>query len=124
MPRMPFSINDAPDDLAYEIRRYTDWDWDEAASISKMESGWEWDAEADTTQGGSIPCGTVIDVRNGVPVTAEHSISYFQINACNFPDWKWQHFFNVQQNVGTAHDLWSRRGWEPWYFSAQELGLV
>lgn len=119
-----FSIDDAPDELAYEIKRYVDWSWDEAASISFLESGWRWETENDTTEDGLIPCGTPIDEKDGVTITSEHSISYFQINACNYPDWEWQHFFNVRQNVGTAHALWQERGWTPWYFSATELGLI
>lgn len=119
-----YSVDDAPDELAYEIKRYTDWDWNAAASISYLESGWNWDAEYDTTYGDPSACGRVLEVRNGITVTAEHSISYFMINGCNYTGWEWAHFFNVHQNVGTAHDLWSKRGWEPWYFSAQELGLL
>lgn len=119
-----FSVDDAPDDLSYEIKRYTDWDWDQAASISKLESDWQWNAEADTTEGGSIPCGTIISVRDGVEITAEHSFSYFQINGCEFPDWNITQLWNTRQNVGTAHMLWASRGWAPWYFSAQRLGLL
>ena len=120
---MPYSIDDAPDDLAYEIKRYVDWNWDEAASISKLESDWKWDALNDSTNGGAIPCGTPIDSRGGVIITAERSISYFQLNSCNYPEWNPCHFYNVQQNVGTAHALWAERGWEPWFFSCQTLGL-
>lgn len=120
-----YSINDAPTELADAIREFFPREeWDNAASISYLESEWKWDAEADTTAGGAFPCGTVIATRGGVKIAAEHSISYFQINACNYPDWNWAHFFNVRQNVGTAHALWSERGWSPWYFSAQTLGLI
>ena len=119
------SINDAPAELGDAIREFfPSAEWDHAASISYLESGWNWDAEYDTTNGGSVPCGTPLPPIRGVPVTAEHSISYFMINACNYPDWEWAHFFNVRQNVGTAHALWSARGWQPWYFSAQTLGLL
>lgn len=119
-----FSVDDAPDDLAYEIKRYTDWNWDEAASISKLESGWRWDAELDTTEGGAIPCGTVIGELDGVLITAERSLSYFQINTCEFPDWNVDQLWNTKQNVGTAHMLWNQRRWSPWYLSARKLGLV
>lgn len=119
------SINDAPQELADAIREFFPAEeWDNAASISWLESGWEWNAEADTTQGGAIPCGTIIDHRDGVAISAEHSISYFQINACNYPTWNWAHFFNVRQNVGTAHALWASSGWQPWYYSAKSLGLL
>ena len=119
-----FSVDDAPDDLAYEIKRYTDWDWNEAASVSKLESDWKWDAQNDTTQGGTIPCGTPLSYRDGVLITAERSLSYFQINTCDFPDWDPGQLWNTKQNVGTAHMLWNQRGWGPWYFSAQKLGLL
>jgi len=119
------SVNDAPQELADAIREFfPPEEWDNAAGIAMLESGWNWAAEADTTRGGSVPCGTLIATRGGVAITAEHSIGYFQINACNYPTWNWAHFFNVRQNVGTAHALWVERGWSPWYFSAQTLGLL
>jgi hypothetical protein len=118
-------IDQAPTELADAIREFWPPDqWDNAAAISQLESNWQWDAELDSTQGGRIPCGTVIDTRDGVKITAEHSISYFQINACNYPDWNPGHFFNTRQNAGTAHALWMERGWEPWYFSAKKLGIL
>lgn len=120
-----FSINDAPSDLAESIREFwPEAEWDNAASIARLESAWNPFAENDSTQGGSIPCGTALYNRDGVQVTAEHSIGYFQINACNFPTWTPCHFFNARHNAGTAHLLWSTRGWQPWYFSAKQLGLI
>lgn len=118
-------IGQAPKEIADPIMEF--WppeEWDHAASISYLESGWKWDAEDDSTNGGQVPCGTVIRQQGGVNVTAERSIGYFQINSCNYPDWNPAHFFNARQNAGTAHALWSQRGWEPWYFSAQQLGLL
>lgn len=120
------SITEAPQELADAIREF--WppeEWDNAASVSLLESGWNAFAMADTTEEGRIPCGTTIGTHNGVRITAERSIGWFQINACNLPpDWKWFHLFNTRHNCGTAHDMWSHRGWQPWYFSAQELGLL
>lgn len=119
------SINNAPTELADAIREFfPEPEWDHAASISYLESGWNWDSEYDSTNGDPSQCGVTISVRNGVRITAEHSISYFQINACNYLGWEWAHFFNVRQNVGTAHALWEQRGWSPWYFSAVALGLL
>lgn len=119
------NVNDAPVELADAIREFfPEAEWDHAASISYLESGWNWDSEFDSTAGGTFACGEPLYTRGGVLVTAEHSVSYFQINACNYPDWEWAHFFNVRQNVGTAHALWAARGWSPWYFSAQQLGLL
>ena len=120
-----WSISDAPDEIAAPIMEFwPESEWDNAASISYLESNWRWDAELDSTNGGRIPCGTIIDERDGVKITAEHSIGYFQINACNFPTWNPAHLFNARQNAGTAHSLWSQRGWSPWYFSAKTLGLI
>lgn len=119
------SINEAPAEIADPIREF--WppeEWDNAASISFLESGWQWDAENDTTAGGSRPCGEVIATRGGVAISAEHSIGYFQINACNYPSWNPGHLFNARQNAGTAHALWLDRGWSPWFFSATQLGLL
>lgn len=119
------SINDAPDEISSPIREF--WpseEWDNAASISFLESSWRWDAENDSTANGAYPCGTVIASLGGVTITAEHSIGYFQINACNYQGWNPGHLFNARQNAGTAHALWAERGWEPWYFSAKQLGLL
>lgn len=119
------SVEDAPYEIRDPIKEF--WppeEWDNAASISFLESGWRWDAEADTTRGGSVPCGTIIATIGGVPITAEHSISYFQLNLCNFQDWETARLWNARQNAGTAHALWADRGWQPWYFSAKTLGLL
>jgi hypothetical protein len=120
-----YTIDQAPLELAEAIREF--WpaeEWDHAASVARLESGWNPFAEADTTQAGNIPCTTVLYTRDGVAVTAEDSIGWFQLNACNFPTWNRAHFFNSRHNAGTAHMLWSMRGWQPWYFSAKSLGLL
>jgi hypothetical protein len=116
-------IDECPAELAAAIREF--WpenEWDNAASVAQLESGWDAFAKLDTASryGG---CGVPIGQLNGVNITAERSIGYFQINACNFPDWEWQRFYNARHNAGTAHMLWENRGWSPWYFSAQTLGL-
>jgi hypothetical protein len=117
-------LDEAPEELQGPIREFwPEVEWDNAATIAFLESGWRWDAVADTTTPAS-PCGAALSTRGGVVVTAEHSIGYFQINACNFPDWNPGSFFNARQNAGTAHALWAQRGWSPWYFSARQLGLL
>lgn len=119
-----FSINDAPPELQAAIKAFwPESEWDNAASIAKLESNWNAFAILDST-GPNHPCGTVIDHRDGVAITAERSIGYFQLNSCNFPDWDWRHFFNGWHNAGTAHMLWDQRGWSPWFFSARKLGLI
>jgi hypothetical protein len=119
------TITDAPEDLQLAIREFwPESEWDHAAQIAQLESGFNPFAENDSTHGGLIPCGTVIGAVQGVTVTAEHSIGYFQVNACNFPTWEWARFFNTRHNAGTAHLLWSTRGWQPWFFSARALGLL
>lgn len=125
MPNAPTrSVNDAPVELQDAIREFFPPEqWDNAASIAWLESGWGVWAENDTTAGGSIACGTPLYVRDGMTVTAEHSIGWFQINACNFP-WDARYWFNTRMNVGTAHMLWADRGWQPWQFSAKALGLL
>jgi hypothetical protein len=121
---MPQLLVDAPEEIQGPIREFwPESEWDNAASISFLESAWKWYAENDT-QTPTIGCGSIIGVHDGVSVAAEHSIGYFQINACNFPTWNPAHFFNARQNAGTAHALWVERGWSPWYFSAKELGLL
>jgi hypothetical protein len=118
-------INDAPAELQAGIREF--WpseEWDNAASIAYLESGFNAFAINDSTDN-EHRCGDVIGIREGVRITAELSVGYFQINACNYPDWEWQRLYNARHNAGTAHMLWeSRRGWWPWLFSARKLGLI
>lgn len=104
---------------------------DNALAVSYLESNWSAFAELDTTDA-DHPCGAFLrnvpvpSTRGTVRVTAEHSIGWFQINACNLPiDWDPRHLFNTRHNVGTAHKLWADAGnsWSPWYFSARQLGL-
>lgn len=120
------SITEAPYDVADAIREFwPESEWDNAASIAFLESGWNPFAVANTVTD-SVPCGTPLRLENGITVVAERSIGYFQINACNFPNWEWQRFYNGRHNAGTAHQLWDQAGqsWSPLYFSAQTLGLT
>lgn len=119
------SIGEAPCELACAIREFwPDSEWDAAASISFLESGWDAFAVADTRDP-EHPCGSVLRRVNGVAVTAEFSLGYFQLNACNFPTWPAERFYNARHNAGTAHMLWSdAEGWAPWFFSAKQLGLI
>lgn len=119
------SLADAPAELQIAVQEF--WpaeQWDNAVSISWLESGWSAFAENDTTDNGNVPCGTVIDWRDGVAITAEHSVSWFAINVCNFPNWPVCYLFNTRHNAGTAHALWASRGWWPWFYSARALGLL
>lgn len=95
-----------------------------ALAIAREESGLDPFALNDTTDRG--PCGTPLEIRDGVQIVTERSVGLFQINACNFPDWEWQRFYNAVHNAGTAHLLWEQAGrsWRPWYFSAKKLGLI
>lgn len=116
---------DAPAELRLAIEAF----WPEAehvnaAQVAYLESGWSAFAVHDTRTV-DHPCGSIIGSDSGVPISAEYSIGYFQINACDLPpDWTAEHLFNGWHNAGTAHDLWSRRGWEPWFLSATALGLI
>jgi hypothetical protein len=116
-------IDDCPAELRVCIQEF--WppeQWENAAAISQLESGWDAFALNDTT--GSGPCGAIIGERDGVQIASERSVGYFQINSCNYPGWEWQRFYNARHNAGTAHALWDARGWSPWYFSSQKLGLL
>lgn len=118
------SVNDAPYDVADAIREFwPEEEWDNAASVAFLESSWDAFALNDTTSVDS-PCGTILVVRDGVTVTTERSVGYFQINSCNYPTWEWQRLYNGRHNAGTAHMIWSTRGWSAWFFSARELGLL
>jgi len=117
----------APHELLDAIREF--WppaEWENAASIAELESAFDAFALNDTTDD-LHPCGSLLGTIGGVMVTAERSIGYFQINACNLaPDWEWQRLYNARHNAGTAHKLWDDAGqsWRPWYFSANLLGLL
>ena len=113
-----------PDELWVAIVEF--WpgeEWLNAARIAYLESGWNAFAVANTVSD-RVPCGAPLRVEDGVEVVAERSVGYFQINSCNFPSWEWQRLYNARHNAGTAHLLWSLRGWGPWYFSAMTLGLL
>lgn len=119
------NYSEAPAEMRRWIEQfYPPAEWDNAADVAWFESGWRLDAVADTTDNGNVPCGTIIGVRNGVQVSAERSVGWFQLNACNFPDWDEQDLFRPRDNVGTAHMLWEERGWQPWWFTATKLGLI
>lgn len=119
------SMDAAPAELQVCIREF--WppeEWENAASISQLESAWSAFALRDTTDR-FHPCGTRLSSTPDGPITAERSVGYFQINVCNFPDWEWQRLYNAYENCGTAHMLWSDAGgWRPWYYSAKALGLL
>lgn len=116
--------DEAPAELQVCIEEF--WppeEWDNAARIAYLESGWNAFAVNDTVDQGK--CGDVIGERDGVKITAERSVGYFQINSCNFPTWEWQRLYNARHNAGTAHMLWQQsRSWSPWHFSAKRLGLL
>lgn len=117
-------LSDAPCELQCSIKEF--WpieEWDNAAAIAQLESNFNAFAKNDTaTEYGG--CGIPIGERNGVKITSERSIGYFQVNSCNFPDWEWGRLYNAWHNAGTAHMLWTEQGWGAWYFSAHQLGLV
>jgi len=118
------AFSDAPDELAVAIAEF--WpreEWDNAAAVAHLESGWDAFALNNSVDQ-EHPCGAAIAVIDGIRITAERSVGYFQINSCNFPDWEWQRLYNARHNAGTAHLLWAERGWSPWYFSATKLGLL
>lgn len=117
-------LTDAPAELQVSIQEF--WppeEWDNAANISFLESGFDAFALNDSTTP-DAPCGTIIGQRDGVNISAERSVGYFQINSCNYPDWEWQRLYNARHNAGTAHLLWTSQGWGAWYFSAVTLGLI
>jgi len=118
-------FDECPQELRDAIVEFWPQDeWDHAAAIAELESGWDAFAVADTRTVDQ-PCGSVIDQVAGVDVTAEYSIGWFQINACNLPpEWVPENLFNTRHNCGTAHAMWADRGWQPWFFSAKRLGLL
>lgn len=118
---MPYA--DAPAELQVAIAEFWEQtEWDHAADIARLESGWNAFALNDTAS--RYGCGVEIGSVDGVKITAERSVGYFQINSCNFPSWEWQRFYNARHNAGTAHLLWSLQGWGAWYFSSKRLGLL
>jgi hypothetical protein len=118
------SFNEAPCELQCGIAEFwPESEWEHAADISQLESGWDAFATRDTRTP-DHPCGSLLQPIGGVAISAELSIGYFQINACNFPDWPAERFYNARHNCGTAHLIWTQQGWGAWFFSAQKLGLV
>jgi hypothetical protein len=119
------NFQDAPPDFQLAVKEFwPESEWENAAGVAWLESGWSAFAENNTTSP-SHPCGSFLEERDGVRITAERSLGWFQINACNLPaEWTPEHLFNTRHNCGTAHQLWNERGWAPWYFSARSLDLT
>ena len=120
------ALADAPGELQAGIKAFwPEAEWEHAASISSLESGWDAFADNNTTDA-SHACGAPLSFLDGLQTYAEHSVGYFQINVCNYPSWVWQRLWNAYQNCGTAHMLWANAGekWTPWLESATKLGLV
>lgn len=120
-------LQSAPWELQAVIPEFwPDTEYHNAARIAYLESeGFNALALNDSTSS-AHPCGSTIGYRDGVRITAERSVSYFQINTCNFPEVPWYHFFNARLNAEYAYRLWVGAGgsWSPWYFSAKRLGLI
>jgi hypothetical protein len=119
-------IEECPAELAAAIKEFwPEVEWDNAAAVAQLESGWSAFATADTRDA-EHGCGSILRTDpTGVRIAAEYSIGWFQINACNLPpDWTPAHLYNTRHNAGTAHSMWATRGWTPWYFSATALGLL
>lgn len=117
-------LDDAPHELQAGIREFwPESEWENAAGIAYLESGFDAFAVHDSTAPG-VPCGAIVGESGGVRISAERSVGYFQINSCNFPGWEWQRLYNARHNAGTAHMLWVDRGWTAWFFSARRLGIL
>jgi hypothetical protein len=118
------TLESAPLELQDGIREFfPESEWENAANIAWLESGFDAFAVHDSTDS-DHPCGSSLGERNGVAITAERSVGYFQVDTCNFPNWEWQRLYNARHNCGTAHLIWVRQGWAAWYFSAKQLGLI
>lgn len=118
------NMEDAPCELQCAIKEF--WDeseWQNAANIAFLESGWNAFAVADTRDS-EHPCGSLLRSVGGVAIFAEFSIGYFQIDTCNFPNWPADRLYNARHNAGTAHLIWASQGWGGWYYSAKALGLI
>jgi hypothetical protein len=118
------TIDDAPCDVQCAIREFfPQEEWDNAVNVFSLESDLDPFAVADTRDA-DHPCGSFLRTVNGVAIYAEYSLGIAQINACYFPTWPAERFFNVRHNIGTAHLIWTRQGWAAWYLSAKKLGLI
>jgi hypothetical protein len=115
----------APAPLSDAIRRYFPQDeWINAVRVAYYESGWNRTAVRDTRDRAGGQCG----VRIWLPEVnswgwTEHSIGYFQINACahggDYGLWT-----DTYANVEKAADLWQSGGWSHWLITARKIGLL
>ena len=113
----------APDDLADAIRKhFPPAQVVNAARIAFCESSWRQYALADTTDRG--PCGTPYTLADGRGAVTEIARGYFQINGCAHPEWNDDSLYDTEKNVLAARQLFGERGWQPWLYSAQRLGLL
>lgn len=113
-----------PDDLVALVQENWPWsEWSNALAVALNESDWNPDAEYSSVDA-DHPCGSIVGQRNGEIVSAERSVSYFQVNLCNYPEDRWGELQAPAGNVAEAAALWRARAWEPWYFTAGYLGLL
>ena len=80
-------------------------EWENALQVAHAESGF--DTGAQNTNG-------------------EDSRGLFQLNVAEDanPGLACWNLWDPQLNAYWAHDLWQRRGWQPWYNTAKALGLI
>lgn len=124
IPTGGIGISDCTPELQFAIKHWwPETEWNNAASIAFLESSLDPFARRDTRDT-DHPCGSVIATGDSGDITAELSIGYFQINTCNVPGVEPERFYNAWYNATWAFMLWRDRGWNPWYFSAERLGLL
>lgn len=115
----------APPGLSQGIMSFWPYDvWTDAARLSYLESGWRYDAVNNTLWRANGQCNQryYLDPP-GIWAQTEHSVGYFQINICAHGHdedyWKLP-----DHNCSKAADLYNQSGWQPWSYSAGQLGLL
>lgn len=97
--------------------------WRNALRVSYHEStGWNPRAELNTLNIG--PCGTRYYLPSiGGYAQTEDSVGYFQINICAHGGTR-EFWYDADNNVSKAAQLYAASGWQPWTITAGRLGLL
>lgn len=116
----------APRDLSDAIKRYFPEDvWTDAARVSYIESaGWQRKAERNTLDQAGGRCNVPLPpLPDGTHIVSEQSVGYFQINVCAHGGDR-EYWWDADNNVRKAVELYRESGWRPWIHTARQLKLV
>ena len=97
--------------------------WENAASVSFLESSWRSEATADTRHLAGGECGGWYTLADGTPAQTEYSVGPWQINLCvhGIPE---DQARDPDTATAFAAGLYFASGWRPWFLASRSLGIL